>query len=167
MNIPPYQTFPILKGDKVCLRQIEFSDLLDILKISFYDAIQASNLEEVQAMQEKINQDYRNGTSIHWGIFDNRSNKIVGTCGYYRGFLNGAGELGCVLLPQYYGKGFMTAAMELALDFGSITIKLKRIYAITSANNEKAIQLLQRLNFYLIAESENDDLEFECKVKGD
>lgn len=166
MNTPPYQNFPVLRGDKVSLRQIEFGDLQHIIEISYYNAIPASTVEEAREMQDKIDQDYRNGTSIHWGIFDNQSNKIVGTCGYYRGFSDGAGELGCVLLPQYYGKGFMTAAMDLALEFGSKTIELKRIYAITAAANKKAIQLLQRLNFCLIAESEDDDLEFEWHGNG-
>lgn len=30
--------------------------------------------------------------------------------GYYRGFENASGELGCVLLPQFRGQGFMTSA---------------------------------------------------------
>ncbi|MCP1997032.1 GNAT family N-acetyltransferase [Flavobacterium sp. HSC-61S13] len=166
MNIPPYQNFPVLRGDKVSLRPIEFGDLQHILEISFYNAIPASTVEEALTMQDKIHQDYRNGTSIHWGIFDNRSNKIVGTCGYYRGFTDGAGELGCVLLPPFYGNGFMTAAMEIAMEFGRNTMKLNRIFAITTASNIKAIQLLHRLNFSLIAELEADDLEFEWNGNG-
>jgi ribosomal-protein-alanine N-acetyltransferase len=61
------------------------------------------------------------------GIADNLTNKIIGTCGYYRGFEKGAGELGCVLLPQHRGQGYMTSALLLAIEFGLNTIGVKCI----------------------------------------
>lgn len=101
MRLPPYDKFPSITDDKILLRQIQLSDINDIIEISFYDSIQAKTLTQAIEMQEKINKDYINGNSIHWGIADKLTNKIVGTCGYYRGLDKGEGELGCVLLPQY------------------------------------------------------------------
>lgn len=75
-------------------------------------------------------------------------------------FLEGAGELGCILLPQYYGQGYMTLSMQLAIDYGLTTMRLNRIYAITSRENEKAIQLLKRLNFTRIKALDDPYLEF-------
>ncbi|MBW8361321.1 MAG: GNAT family N-acetyltransferase [Kaistella sp.] len=43
---------------------------------------------------------------------------MVGTCGFYRGFANEEGELGCILLSRYRGQGFMTGALRAAIDFG-------------------------------------------------
>ena len=108
---PPYSDFPFIFNDKVSLRQILNSDINDIMEISFYETVQATTLEQAMEMNSKINADYEKGDSIHWAITDNLSNKIVGTCGYYRGFEKDKGELGCVLLPQYRGQGFMTSAM--------------------------------------------------------
>ena len=116
-------------------------------------------------MNSKINQDYEDGNSIHWGIFENKTNKIVGTCGYYRGFENGKGELGCVLLPQFRGHGFMTEAMLLAIDFGLKNMNLQKIWAITSQKNQKAIQLMERLNFKKIKDLDDNDVEFELVSK--
>ncbi|MBW3518600.1 GNAT family N-acetyltransferase [Flavobacterium sp. NKUCC04_CG] len=161
MNLPPYQIFPSLITNRLTLKQIETKDIKDIVEISYYDAVQAVDVQQAEQMQHKINEDYLNGNSIHWGIFDNITNKIVGTCGYYRGFTAGAGELGCVLVPQYYGNGYMTAAMMLAMDYGKHSMKLHRIYAVTSKSNQKAIGLLERLNFSNTAELEYDDLEYE------
>lgn len=165
MKLPPYTTFPDVITEKISLRQIQPSDINDIIEISFYDAIQATTLQQAIEMQDKINKDYRDGNSIHWGIAENLTNKIVGTCGYYRGLDKGAGELGCVLLPQYRGKGFMTLSMSLAIDFGINTIGLKRIYAITSRENNKARNLLDRLNFIKIAELEDDEIEYELDIQ--
>lgn len=163
MNLPPYNIFPIISDDKVLLRQIRTTEIKDLVEISFYDSVQAKSVKQATEMHAKINKDYFDGNSIHWGISDKLTNKIVGTCGYYRGLDKGEGELGCVLLPQYRGKGFMTSAMLLAIEFGLKKIGLKRIWAITNQNNKKAIKLLERLNFIKIAELEDNEVEYQLK----
>lgn len=165
MKTPPYDQYPFLSNDKVSLRQILNSDINDLIEISFYDAIQAETLDQAIEMNAKIHRDYDDGNSFHWGIVDIQTNKIVGTCGYYRGFDKAGGELGCVLLPHYRGQGFMTSAMLLAIDFGLKIIGLKRIWAITSQENEKAIKLLERVNFKKIRILDENEVEFEFVAK--
>ena len=161
MRLPPYKIYPSISDDKISLRAIKPSDVNDLIKISFYDSIQATTLKQATEMQAKINIDYTDGNSIHWGIEDRLTKKIVGTCGYYRGLENGEGELGCVLLPQYRGKGYMTFAILLAIDFGLNHIGLKRIWAITTKQNDKAIKLIEKLNFIEIARLDNYEIKYE------
>ena len=163
MNLPPFDTFPIISDGKISLRQIISSDMNDLIEISYYDAKQAKNIAQAIEMQAKIDKDYDEGNSIHWGIEDISTNKIVGTCGYYRGLDKGSGELGCVLLPQFRGQGFMANAMPLAIDFGLKNMKLKRIRAITSKQNIQAIKLLKRLNFIKLTDLPDDEIEYELK----
>lgn len=165
MKLPPYDNFPTIADDKIILREIVTSDLSDLIEISFYDGVQAKTLEQSMAMHSKIKNDYIDGNSIHWGIVDNLANKIVGTCGYYRGLEKEEGELGCVLLPQYRKNGYMTSAMLLAIDFGLNTIGLKRIWAITSKDNTGAIRLFERLNFIKIADLGGNEVEYELRYK--
>jgi ribosomal-protein-alanine N-acetyltransferase len=166
MRLPPYRQFPLISNDKITLRQILTSDLEDLLEISVYDGIKATTLLEAAEMQTKINQDYTDGNSIHWGITDNLTHKILGTCGYYRGLDKGSGELGCVLLSQFRGQGYMTAALSLAIDFGLHHIGLTRISAITTQPNRKAITLLERLGFEKISELDDNKIEFELRQPG-
>ncbi|WP_205945196.1 GNAT family N-acetyltransferase [Pedobacter hiemivivus] len=161
MNLPPYSIFPNIIGDKVSLRQIQPTEVNGIVEISYYNAIQATAVEQAIEMQGKINKDYTDGNSIHWGIIDNLTDKIVGTCGYYRGLDKGAGELGFVLLQQYRGQGFMTTAIALAIEFGINNIGLKRIWAETTQDNEGAIKVLERLNFFKIADLDDNGIEYE------
>lgn len=163
MKKPPYSVFPDITGGKILLRQIITADIKDIVEISFYDAVQATTIQQATEMQAKINTDYLDGNSIHWGIADKLTNKIVGTCGYYRGLDKGAGELGCVLLSQYRGQGYMTAAMLLAIEFGLSNIGLNRIWAITSQHNKDAIKLLERVNFIKIGDLEDGEVEYELR----
>jgi ribosomal-protein-alanine N-acetyltransferase len=165
MKLPPYDIYPSISDEKIVLRQILASDIKDVIEISFYDSIPAKTIEEATEMQQKIDKDYETGNSIHWGIVDKTTNNIVGTCGYYRGFDEGIGELGCVLFPQYRGQGFMSHAMQLAINFGLNTIGLKRVKAITTKQNDKAVKLLDRLNFIKIADLQDDEIEYELRIK--
>jgi ribosomal-protein-alanine N-acetyltransferase len=145
------------------LREVKVSEINDIIEISFYNSIRAKALQQAIEMQSKINKDYLTGNSIHWGIADKLTNDIVGTCGYYRGLEKGEGELGCVLLPRYRGQGYMTSAMLLAIEFGLTHIGLKRIWAITTKQNEKAIKLIEKLNFIKTADLNDNEIEFELR----
>ncbi len=160
MNLPPYQNFPELSSDTLILRKIVEGDIESLVEISFYNALPALTVEDAAEMQERINLDYQNGSSIHWGIADKKSNNIMGTVGYYRGFKNGSGELGCVLKPEFQGKGLMTEAMKLAIKFGINEMKLRKIGAITSGENKPAIQLLKRLSFVKIRDLDDDEVEY-------
>lgn len=163
LNLPPYSVFPMLSDGNIRLREILDEDLTHLIEISFYNGIQAKTLEEATAMNTKINKDYDNGSSIHWGIVDLESNKVVGTCGYYRAFADEEGELGCVLLADYRGKGYMSAALGLAINYGLNRMGLKRVFAITDQQNGKAIKLLERLNFMQVKVLEDNGVEFEFR----
>ena len=68
MKLPPYNSFPNITGDTISLRQITTADIKDLVEISFSDSVQATSEQEAIEMQAKINKDYFDGNSIHWGI---------------------------------------------------------------------------------------------------
>ncbi len=162
LKLPPYDAFPTVSDGTVTLCEILPSDLESLLEISMYDGQKAASVEEALEMLQKINANYQSGDSVHWAIRDNPSGRLVGTCGYYRGFENG-GELGCVLLPEFRGKGFMTKALQLAIGFGLKTMKLQRVYAITTSSNHKAMALLERIGFVKTADREGEEVEYSLK----
>jgi [ribosomal protein S5]-alanine N-acetyltransferase len=164
MNLPPYNNFPVLKDVRITLRSLQPADIRHLVEISFYDSVVASSYKQAMEMNDKINRDYETGNSIHWGIAESSTNRIAGTCGYYRGFDKQSGELGFVLLPQYRGKGYMAAALALAVDFGFTCIGLERIWAVTDRQNLNAVKLLEGLHFKKVAER-GDEVEFELIKK--
>ena len=147
MNLPPYKIFPILQGPCMTLRNIVERDMQDVMEISFYDSKPAFTIHDAWEMQQKIDLDYRRGASIHWGIAHPVTNEIMGSLGYYRGFENGKGEIGCVLRPEYRGQGIMNLSMQLIIGFGLDVIGLTKIEAITGVQNHSAISLLEKLKF--------------------
>lgn len=160
MMLPPYEKFPVLTSGKVLMDQFGPGHIKDIVDISFYNSKPATDENEALEMLNKINDDYQKKETVHWGICDKEKNVIVGSCGYYRGFNNETGELGCVLKTEFRGKGYMSIAMKLAIDFGFSTIGLKEIIALTSKKNTKAIQLMERLDFKKVFENETGSIKY-------
>ncbi len=161
MKLPPYETFPQMFSDQIVLREVQSSDIKDIVEISFYDAQPAFTVEKATEIQIRISQDYQKGSSIHWGIADGKTNVIMGTLGFYRGFDKGIGELGCVLKPEFQGKGFMTTAMKLVIEFGFYKMELIKIIAITTKQNTNAVKLLRRLDFIEASNLQEDKIEYQ------
>jgi ribosomal-protein-alanine N-acetyltransferase len=166
MKLPPYPSFPVLSSGVVTLRQVQAADSNSLLEISFYNAQPAQHLAEAAAMQEKINRDYQRGTSIHWAIVRVATAEVVGTIGFYRGFKNETGELGCVLKPAFRGQGLMREAMKLAIEFGLGEMQLTQIIAVTTMQNAQAINLLEKLGFRKSADLPGDELVYNFKQNG-
>ena len=58
----------------------------------------------------------------------------------------------------------MSSAMLLAIKFGLNYIGLTRIWAITNKQNEKAINLIEKLNFIKIADLNENEVEYELRM---
>lgn len=72
---------------------------------------------------------------------------MVGTCGYYRGFIGDVGEIGYVLGEGSRGQGLITESVRLAVDFGFDVMKLAKVVAFTNAENPSSIAVLRRCGF--------------------
>lgn len=160
MNLPPYSTFPELRSEKLLLREAVMEDIPGLLEALTYDGKAAQTLEEGTQIIHKINRNYLDGESVNWVIEEQETNQLIGFVGYYRGFENGIGEIGFVLKEQFRGKGFMSQALSLAVDFGINRMRLSQVRAFTKPDNEKSIAVLKRNGFSLEIESGGEYLKF-------
>lgn len=160
MNLPPFQSFPELKTDKLLLREVTPDDIPSLLEILTYDGKAAETLEEGIGMANRIHQNYLDGDTVNWVIESLPAHELIGFVGYYRGFENGTGELGCILKPAFRGLGLMSPSLRLAAEFGINSMNLERVIAITGKENNKAIALLERTGFMFVKELSEEQLEF-------
>ena len=86
---------------------------------------------------------------MHWAIEDATRCALVGTVGFYRGFVDGVGEVGYVLRPAHRRRGFMTEAVALAVAYGFDALGLGAVVAHTDATNRASIAVLERCGFVL------------------
>ncbi|MDF3026289.1 MAG: GCN5-related N-acetyltransferase [Fluviicola sp.] len=160
MNLPPYSIFPELRHSELLLREVKSKDIPSLLEILTYDGKKPETLEEGIAMTNRIHQNYLDGDTVNWVIEYLPTKELIGFVGYYRGFENGTGELGFILKSSFRGKGLMSPALLLAVEFGLNSMKLSRVIAITGKENSKAIALLERTGFVFMKELSEKQLEF-------
>jgi [ribosomal protein S5]-alanine N-acetyltransferase len=153
---PIFSKMPLLSNERMTLRGLELSEAAAILDIAVYDGVFATNENQAAQTLERINADIAKGESLHWGIFLNETNEIAGTCGYYRGFAENSGEIGYILKESQRGKGLMTAAVQLLVDFGLKTLKLDKVIAYTDPSNSASIAVLQRTGFTEVQATDED-----------
>ncbi len=161
LNLPPYHPFPVLETAELLLRRINLEDVDDgMVEIAYFDGTKATDVKGTIEMVEKIEGIYAQGGMIHWGIFEKESGDLVGSCGYYRGFKDGIGELGGILRSAYRNKGLMAPAMEAVIDFAFKSMGLNRVMAITSKKNIAAQKLLDKLGFVYQEDFEETNLKY-------
>lgn len=139
----------MLPRDRVTLRAIRPADVDDIVDISVYDGVAATDAVEARAMLRRIEADAARGDTVHWGICLAGSDTVVGNIGFYRGFADAQGEVGYVLRAPFRRRGLMREALALVVAFGFGRLGLATIMARTAADNAASIGLLEHLGFEL------------------
>jgi RimJ/RimL family protein N-acetyltransferase len=87
------------------------------------------------------------------------TNVPIGMCGVLKRDTLDAPDIGYALLPEYEGQGYGTEIAGATLQYAFKTLGLKRILAITLADNERSVKLLNKIGFRFkeIIEIESDD----------
>ncbi len=75
------------------------------------------------------------------------SHTPIGMCGLLKRAELSDPDIGFALLPDFWNKGFAFEAATAVLNDAHGRLKLQRILAITSLDNDASINLLQRLGF--------------------
>src|SRR5690606_21503193 len=127
------------------------SEASDVREFTMYDGIPVVTDDEAAAVMRRIEGDQERGEAVHWGICPAGSDRVVGACGYYRGFEGQVGEIGYGLGERYRGRGLMTESVRLAVSFGFDVMKLAKVVAYTSADNLSSIAVLRHCRLREIA----------------
>jgi len=158
-----FEIAPLLSSSRLILKEIKPCDYSSIIDITMYDGATCKDEEDVKNILKKIDNNAKKGETFHWGIFLKESEKIIGVCGYYRGFKNNCGEIGYVINSEYRGKGFMSEAVQCLSSFGFGTLKLDTIVGYTNELNKASQSVLKKSGFKGVI-SDQDDLKFELTI---
>ena len=156
-------TFPILKTERLILRQLEIQDEQEIFFLRSDERVNkylvapiAQNVEEARVFINKINTGIINDEWAYWAITLKNNNKLIGTiCFWNISIEENKAEIGYVLHPDFQGKGIMQEAIHKVIEFGFEKMKLRSIDAILDPGNLKSIELLKRNGFVYAVEVED------------
>jgi len=144
---------PLLHGKRVHLRALEEGDV-DAIFTLFSDpeamrywsfpayTERAQAVEHLQRHTARI----EDGSVVAWGIA--RNTEVIGTIALHKlDFEQGRCELGYMLGRPYWGQGYASEAIPLAIDHAFNTIDLRRLEADIDPRNTASQKLLERLGF--------------------
>lgn len=151
-----FEAFPILKTDRLILRQLTLNDAKAVFAIRSDFAVTRLNIgsaytsiEQARSLIESILDNYQRHSELRWGItLKNGDDTVIGMCGYnYWAQRDFRGSVGYDLARVYWRQGIMTEAVREVVKFGFEHMALNRIEADASIENEASIRLLKRLGF--------------------
>ena len=169
-----FTPFPVLKTERLTLRQLISSDDKEIFALrsddnvnKYLDRKPSKSIDDAKNFIETINDNIQRNDSIYWAITLNGTDKLIGTiCLFDFSSDNLKAEMGYELLPDFQGKGIMQEAISKVIDFGFQHIGLNSIEAYTHSENQISTRLLEKLNFKRHSAGEDNLIIFKLTYNG-
>ncbi len=150
-----FTPFPVLKTEKLTLRQLSLNDDKEIFVLrsdkqvnKYVDRDPCNSIEDARKFIHKITEVVKQNEGIYWAITLHANDNLVGTiCLFNFSNVNDQAEIGYELLPAFLGQGIMQEATSKVIAFGIDVIGLKAIEAYTHPENKNSSKLLMKSNF--------------------
>ena len=155
MNPIPFLPFQNLESERLFLRQLTLDDVHEVFELRSNPDIMkyiprplVTNLDEAQAHINMINDKIESGEAINWGVTLKNENKLLGIIGHYRiKWEDFRSEIGYMFLPEVYGKGIATEAVQLIVKYGFETLKMHSLEGVIDPENIASARVLEKNDF--------------------
>ena len=169
-----FKPFPVLKTERLTLRQLAGSDANEIFALRSDDNVNkylnrkpSKSIDDAKIFIKTINENIQRNDSIYWAITLNGTNKLIGTiCLFDFSDNNVKAEIGYELLPGFQGKGIMQEATSEVIAFAIQRIGLNSIEAYTHFENQSSTRLLEKFNFKRHGVEGNNLVIFKLTANG-
>ena len=146
---------PTLEGGRIRLRMLAERDVPALFEIfsdprvtRYWGAPPLTNLADAHALLADIQAKFQARTNLQWGIARRTDDAVIGTCSLYRpDFAHRRSELGFALAHAYWGQGFASEGIDLALGYAFAALRFHRIEADVDPRNAASLRTLERAGF--------------------
>ncbi|SFA88031.1 ribosomal-protein-alanine N-acetyltransferase [Flavobacterium swingsii] len=147
--------FKDLESERLLLRQITSNDVNEVFALRSNPETMKyiprplvtttdDAMDHIKMIQDKIEKN----EGINWAITLKDNPKMIGIIGHYRiRWEHFRSEIGYMLLPEYQGKGIITEAIQLMLDYGFNEMKMHSLEAIIDPKNTASAKVLEKNDF--------------------
>ena len=183
INESIFNTFPKLKSERLIFRAYKLNDAEVLLKIrshvavsKYMDTTIPKSIEDIEKRIKGYHKAFYQHRGITWAIIEKNSQKLIGDFGIWRiDKQNSRGDIGYVLHPDYWSKGYMTETLDTLIRFGFRDLNLHSYAANVNIENENSKALLSKFGFKLEANFRENfyydgqflDSEIYCLIKSD
>ncbi len=148
-----FSNIPTLKTERLTLRAMHPIDTEDMYDYAHRDEVARFLLWSPHPSQSYtkdylyyVQSRYALGDFYDWAIIDRESRRMIGTCGFAKiDTENDSAELGYVLNPDFWGKGYAREAAREVIRFGFEMLDLNRIEARFMEGNEASLAVMKKL----------------------
>ena len=148
-----FSNIPLIETDRLILRRMMVKDYEDMYLYARRSDVTKyltwkSHTSPMYTKEylEYIATKYSLGEFYDWAVIDKREQKMIGTCGFTRfDFHSNSAEVGYVLNPEYWGKGYATEAVKAVVKFGFETIGVVRIEAKYMEGNAASRRVMEKV----------------------
>ncbi|ACT01209.1 GNAT family N-acetyltransferase [Paenibacillus sp. JDR-2] len=152
-----FTTFPVLETERLILRSFTQNDstdadalflmLSDSESAKFFGNTPMDSKEKAVLLIGRSRQRFESMEMIRWAITLKDNGTVIGMV-IARDFeLEAAGDLEYIILPEYWGKGYMTEALRAVIAYGFDILELKRLQAKVMPENVASLAVLRKLHF--------------------
>jgi [ribosomal protein S5]-alanine N-acetyltransferase len=147
--------FPVIKTDRLVLREIVHSDLQEFFLIRSNEAICAKldrhpikTIHEASSLIEFIGERFQREIAINWAISLKGHTKLIGYIGFHKiDHQHHRAEIGYALFEDYYRTGIMFEAASAAISYAFNQIGLHSMEANLNPLNKASENILIKLGF--------------------
>lgn len=152
LNFTP---FPVLETERLRLRQTTLDDaqvifamLSSTTVMQYIPSPLATTVKEAEDYIHSLDERMKNNECINWTIVNKESGAVVGTMGFYRmKRQHYRTEVGYMLLPVFYGKGYASEALQRLVDFGLNDLGFHSLEAVIYPENKGSIRVVEKCGF--------------------
>jgi ribosomal-protein-alanine N-acetyltransferase len=147
--------FKTLTTQRLILREVTLDDAPEVFAfrsdkeaMRFIGRPVAKSIDEAKELIQKFIDAMNNNDGATWGITLKGESKVIGTIGFWRMQKEHySSEIGYMLHPLYWGKGYAAEALEAVMEHGFRELKFHTVQAYLTPENTASSKLLERAGF--------------------
>lgn len=150
-----FHPFKNLETERLLLRRVAESDYPEIMELrgnaetmKYIPRPLVTNKQEAIDHFKIIDDKIEKNEGINWAITLKGIPKLIGIIGHYRiQPENYRCEIGYMILPEYNGKGIVTEAVKVVLEYGFDELQMHSIEGVIDPENKASERVLQKNGF--------------------
>jgi len=153
----PKPVFPVLQTPRLILGELEESHAealhaiwTDSRVLEYLVLDPFTELTQTKEMIALLQGLFAASQGIRWVLIHKPDGKILGTCGFHKWSReHHRAEMGYELASHAWRQGFMSEALEAALEYGFTEMECNRVEALVTLGNQGSRGILEKKGFTL------------------
>jgi RimJ/RimL family protein N-acetyltransferase len=150
-----WDRIPTVTGSRISLRPFTPRDTAALYAIysdnevmRYWGGTPMKEPREAARFLDEVQGDLRGHRCLHWGVARRSDDRIIGTVAlFHLDTIAQKAELGFALARACWRQGYMSEALQTAIDFTFTRLEVRRLEADVDPRNDASIRLLEKLGF--------------------